>query len=681
MFHHHTHHEHGAGLRKRGLLDALLGTDQTSDSSNTVNAPQQPDNAPKQQDNAPQQQSVSFVYVTAEPTFTGPIGGYKTMDGSDAGAPAFGVGDPVQQTALRTTTQPATEEQTKEPTKDTKNDPATATSLENPTGPITMDGAMPTTLATVAATGPAVTSVLTPTGLGQALATSSSASAATITAKPSGSEGISAGAKAGIAIGVILGVGLIAGLLLFWLHKKKQSRKLAEEEDNEKSFAAGPPPPPPMTQPVTSSKPPQLNFRPVTEFAPDLSLGGASSGNAFAAAGAAAGASRNLTGHQPDDRSYNGSPQTPNSTASGQNPFKDPVNPFDSHADASVPPTPLAKDAPGFQAVDTPIRDSGILPSASTVGAAAAGAAVGAAALAASQSDKKQPANVDNQEKRSVSPVSGPSPPSPQSAVSAGSASAAPGNVAAFAAVGPAVPTNVHRVQMDFTPSMDDELELRAGQLVRLLHEYDDGWALCVRLDRSQQGVAPRTCLSARPVKPRSRPSGSGPGPRGLPVVGPNGCPMSPACDPMSPAPSAQPARFYPQDGRSMSPGRPAMPGRPEPPRPQQGRPMSPVQFPPAPRSQSPGPGNRPAPQRSMSPGPYGPPGMQKPSTPISQRRRSNSASGVLGNIGRVNEPPRPSPLAKPMSQQPPYPNLPPAREPPQGPIPRKPVPVPGQPL
>jgi hypothetical protein len=23
---------------------------------------------------------------------------------------------------------------------------------------------------------------------------------------------------------------------------------------------------------------------------------------------------------------------------------------------------------------------------------------------------------------------------------------------------------------------MDDELELRAGQLVRLLHEYDDGW-------------------------------------------------------------------------------------------------------------------------------------------------------------------------------------------------------------
>jgi hypothetical protein len=35
---------------------------------------------------------------------------------------------------------------------------------------------------------------------------------------------------------------------------------------------------------------------------------------------------------------------------------------------------------------------------------------------------------------------------------------------------------NVYRVLMDFVPSMDDELELKSGQLVRLLHEYDDGW-------------------------------------------------------------------------------------------------------------------------------------------------------------------------------------------------------------
>ena len=42
------------------------------------------------------------------------------------------------------------------------------------------------------------------------------------------------------------------------------------------------------------------------------------------------------------------------------------------------------------------------------------------------------------------------------------------------AAAGPQ--NNVYRVLMDFKPSMDDELELRTGQLVRLVHEYDDGW-------------------------------------------------------------------------------------------------------------------------------------------------------------------------------------------------------------
>ncbi|KAI1001836.1 hypothetical protein K3495_g6367 [Podosphaera aphanis] len=93
----------------------------------------------------------------------------------------------------------------------------------------------------------------------------------------------------------------------------------------------------------------------------------------------------------------------------------------------------------------------------------------------------------------------------------------------------PNSPVNsVYRVQIDFSPSMDDELELRAGQLIRVLHEYDDGWAMCVRLDCSRQGVCPRTCLSARPVKPRS-PSG---GPRGPPPA--INVPMTPTSRPQS---------------------------------------------------------------------------------------------------------------------------------------------------
>lgn len=42
-------------------------------------------------------------------------------------------------------------------------------------------------------------------------------------------------------------------------------------------------------------------------------------------------------------------------------------------------------------------------------------------------------------------------------------------------------PNNVHRVQLEFKPSMEDELELKSGQLVRMVHEYDDGWVSSLR--------------------------------------------------------------------------------------------------------------------------------------------------------------------------------------------------------
>lgn len=46
----------------------------------------------------------------------------------------------------------------------------------------------------------------------------------------------------------------------------------------------------------------------------------------------------------------------------------------------------------------------------------------------------------------------------------------------AIAAAGGPANSTVHRVQLDFKPTLDDEMGLQAGQLVRLLHEYDDGW-------------------------------------------------------------------------------------------------------------------------------------------------------------------------------------------------------------
>lgn len=74
------------------------------------------------------------------------------------------------------------------------------------------------------------------------------------------------------------------------------------------------------------------------------------------------------------------------------------------------------------------------------------------------------------------------SPPSNPFGESDGTANTAATVAAAGSGPGPRGPNNVHRVQLDFKPSMDDELELRSGQLVRMLHEYDDGWVSTPRL-------------------------------------------------------------------------------------------------------------------------------------------------------------------------------------------------------
>ncbi|EWC46124.1 hypothetical protein DRE_04698 [Drechslerella stenobrocha 248] len=141
----------------------------------------------------------------------------------------------------------------------------------------------------------------------------------------------------------------------------------------------------------------------------------------------------------------------------------------------------------------------------------------------------------------------------------------------------------VHRVLADFKPSMADELELNANELVRLLHEYDDGWALCIRMDRTQQGVCPRTCLSARPVKPRPPPGSRGPTPiqTGAGMRGPGQSPprpFSPGGQPQSPGFGSG---SRPQSPRSPSFSRPPMSpkGMPGPPR----RPMGPGSRPQSP--------------------------------------------------------------------------------------------------
>lgn len=61
-------------------------------------------------------------------------------------------------------------------------------------------------------------------------------------------------------------------------------------------------------------------------------------------------------------------------------------------------------------------------------------------------------------------------------------ATAMSSGAAAIAAAGGPVNTPVHRVQLDFKPTLEDEMGLNAGDLVRLLHEYDDGWVSLLKI-------------------------------------------------------------------------------------------------------------------------------------------------------------------------------------------------------
>ncbi|KAJ7766644.1 hypothetical protein B0H16DRAFT_1412512 [Mycena metata] len=55
-------------------------------------------------------------------------------------------------------------------------------------------------------------------------------------------------------------------------------------------------------------------------------------------------------------------------------------------------------------------------------------------------------------------------------------------------------------VTNSFIPSMDDELLIQIGETVRVLEEYQDGWALVQRIGRidAPKGVVPRSCITER---------------------------------------------------------------------------------------------------------------------------------------------------------------------------------------
>lgn len=418
------------------------------------------------------------VYKTLDPDFDGDVGGYVTQkpddDDSDTATKDHknaGVGPPVQVTqteepppktteeasatdkTAETTEEAHTTEEAKETsaTEKTKAEPTKTTESDTDTATTTDAQTKPTASSFV--TSASSTSADSSHDVNQLAVTSSpsatdSAASASSTASSAQSAGLSSGAKAGVAIGVIFGVGLIAALVFFFIRRKKRAQ--GEDEDEKVFGAQNLPPPPPLSKSGRISTPPQLKVRPITQFAPDLG------GNGSHAAGPAAVAPYTLAEETP--------PPTPPKSA-GSNPFNDPTNPFNTATTpTSEHPTVAASNA-GL---------SGPGPMEVAAGAAAVGTVGAAATATASHKSDKDQRNEPTSADSDVHPP-GRSSPSPGSIDGESISSAA---MAAAGMTGPAAagPLNVYRVQMDFNPSMEDELALRTGSLVRMLHEYDDGW-------------------------------------------------------------------------------------------------------------------------------------------------------------------------------------------------------------
>jgi len=221
---------------------------------------------------------------------------------------------------------------------------------------------------------------------------------------------------------VICAIGVLAGLAYFLIRKKKAQQKQAigmERLDDEKKgfMSQSPstmtvPQPPPSTR--TTATAPRISYRPTSQFSTSV-LGDAEK----AAAGAAAG------------------------VMSGRN--SDPSNPFGIHAQTVEPHSrDVISPIPEERSLSPPVE------------------------LQGSPVPSPTAASFN---------LSSPATPGTQAKAEVGMASVVPVAALAGAAPGGDRPGNaVHSVQLEFKPSMDDELELKVGQIVRVLHEYDDGW-------------------------------------------------------------------------------------------------------------------------------------------------------------------------------------------------------------
>lgn len=383
---------------------------------------------------------------------------------------------------------------------------------------LAVDGSDPTSSTLVATSTAAISSATS--------VTAASASASSTSLTSSGSSGSDAASKAGIALGVLGGLFIVLAFVYWMITRRRkqmeEQRRLADDEKLNGPFADVPP--------QTPAKAPRLSLRPMTQLFTGFNASNqnehqANKGSEIAMVASpnsrrAPGASaweRPMTSDSQNERNpFGNHAQIVEQPAT---PKQHPMSPMTPISEASVPSpefTPGLKPAPRVSAVTT---DSATVPSIITkdlprspshssqvspvesleeeeVGRAistpevkpahagtmlSAGAAAAATAVERRQSMRQEhvPAPIDLTLPPKLTDAVPPSPAGTEFSMHEVDADQSPvhsSSAAAIAAAGGPVNTMVHRVQLDFKPTMDDEMELTAGQLVRLLHEYDDGW-------------------------------------------------------------------------------------------------------------------------------------------------------------------------------------------------------------
>jgi hypothetical protein len=353
-------------------------------------------------------------------------------------------------------------------------------------------------------------------GLISATAAISASATSSSTAAADSESGMSTGAMAGLALGILVAIcAILTGILLVYRRKKKQMAAAAQENEKTEMHNAPAPPPPQVmaaAAPAVSIRSahsaetaPRLSLRPVTQFDPSFEQrkSGANLLNAGAAAAGAAGAAKpqSLSPSAASERPSSAWERRGAANASAADPFKDPdtpsgpssANPFGNKAAVDAQQASIPDSPPNASPLNSAMHSSKPSANFADPGAAiaAAEAAPVAVAVSAAKSIPPPPASEAPTSELPAPPTaksnSGSVPSTPAATegfpASPGPAPTGPPPIAgAVVGNGPQSPAlapglnNVHRVQLDFKPSMQDELELHAGQLVRMLHEYDDGW-------------------------------------------------------------------------------------------------------------------------------------------------------------------------------------------------------------